>query len=166
MWWWFATRGKGLCLLLASVSPLAAQTSARAKPAPDPETDLQQYLTTIRAASARRMELDQLYGSAREALKEGSYPEAEQDFRKLSRNEPTNSRGIEGLAEVSIAKGHPADAIEMLEAEHERQPRRLDLLYSLTRIAEEAGSPRSARLPCERRCGTRPQIRARMRTSW
>ncbi len=81
---------------------------------------------------------DELFQSGTARLSEGKYKEAEEAYRKVYALEPGNPRGIVGVAQVYIAQKKGDEAIQLLQAEANKNPRNLDYLLALGNIAMQA----------------------------
>jgi tetratricopeptide (TPR) repeat protein len=73
-------------------------------------------------------------------LAEKKYKESEADFRRSYELNPANSRGLMGIVETYFAQHRPDDAINMLQAEAVKAPKRVDL-----RLAVASASVMAAR---------------------
>jgi tetratricopeptide (TPR) repeat protein len=60
-------------------------------------------------------------------LAEKKYAESEADFRRSYELNPANSRGLMGVVETYFAQHRPDEAINMLQAEAAKAPKRVDL---------------------------------------
>jgi thioredoxin-like negative regulator of GroEL len=63
---------------------------------------------------------DTLFQSGFALLSQGKYQEAEETFRKVYAMDPVNSRGILGVAAVYLAQKKNEEALQLLQAEAER----------------------------------------------
>jgi tetratricopeptide (TPR) repeat protein len=71
------------------------------------------------------------------ALGAKRYDEAEEAFRKS--RDAGSPRGLAGLAEVAIARGNSAQAVDMMQSEAERNPRDANGWFAAANIAARAG---------------------------
>ncbi len=78
---------------------------------------------------------DTLFQSAAAQFSQGNFHDAEESFRRLSEIEPTNSRGILGLAEAWVAQKKPDAALRLLQAEADKYPNRADLHFGIGNLA-------------------------------
>lgn len=127
--------GWALIAVLACAAALQAQQVGTATTPPD--DDVSSYLAEVREPALERQSLDALYQSALVRLNNGLYDEAESDFRRLYAREPSQSRGIEGVARVYLKQGRIDDAVQLMRRESERMPGRRDILMALVRIASD-----------------------------
>ena len=72
-------------------------------------------------------------------LAEGKYPAAEEYFRKAYQLEAANSRGLMGQVEVLMAQGKEDGAIQLLQREIEKHPKRSDYHLALGNTGVRAG---------------------------
>ena len=72
-------------------------------------------------------------------LAEKKYKESEADFRRAYDLNPTNSRGLMGIVETYFAQHRPDDAINMLQAEAAKAPKRVDFRLAVASSAVLAG---------------------------
>ena len=68
-------------------------------------------------------------------LAEKKYKEAEADFRRSYELNPANSRGLMGVVETYFAQHRPDDAINMLQAEAAKAPKRVDFRLAVASAA-------------------------------
>ena len=67
--------------------------------------------------------------------------EREAHLRKLLDADPQNNHGYEALAELELHAGRPEDAMKALRLGLERRPDDPDLLWNLTNLVIQLGSP-------------------------
>jgi tetratricopeptide (TPR) repeat protein len=72
-------------------------------------------------------------------LVENRYKEAEDAFRRAYRLNPANSRGLMGIVETNMAQNKTEAALELLQAEADKAPNRVDFLLALGNTAVRAG---------------------------
>jgi tetratricopeptide (TPR) repeat protein len=72
-------------------------------------------------------------------LAEKRYKEAEDAFRRAYQLNPANPRGLMGIVETNMAQNKTEEAIRILQAESDKAPGRLDLLFSVANTAVRAG---------------------------
>jgi tetratricopeptide (TPR) repeat protein len=72
-------------------------------------------------------------------LAENRYPEAVEAFRKTYSLEPANSRGLMGMVEVYIAQNKDDQALQLLQAEIQKYPKRADYHTALGNTAVRVG---------------------------
>jgi tetratricopeptide (TPR) repeat protein len=107
----------GLLLAFALIVPLTSGSQ-----------ESQQRTSTPNSADA-------LFQSAGASLAQGKYKEAEEAFHKVYELEPTNLRGIVGVARVYIAQNRTDEAIQLLQAEAKKNPTRLDYRVAIGDVA-------------------------------
>lgn len=71
-------------------------------------------------------------------LLERKYEEAAQWFRRLEAAQPSDRRGVLGLAEVELARGRPEKSLELIQAQVDRQPDDLEWRRALGSLAARA----------------------------
>jgi tetratricopeptide (TPR) repeat protein len=101
-------------------------------------TDARQLLEAVRKANPAAPDIDFSLGMV--AMKEGNLKEAEDIFRKAYAANPKDSRGLVGLVETLAAEGHYDQAIQFLQGELAKAPKRTDLQMALGNIAVRAGN--------------------------
>jgi tetratricopeptide (TPR) repeat protein len=77
---------------------------------------------------------DPLAALASLEMREKRYKEAEELFRRAYEAEPSNLRGLLGMAEVYARQNDPAGAVQVIAAEVKKQPRRPDLVRALADV--------------------------------
>ncbi len=100
--------------------------------------DARQLLETIRQKNPNAPDIDFSLGMV--AMKEGNMKEAEGIFRKAYAENPKDSRGLVGLVETLAGQGHYDQAIQFLQTELAKTPKRNDLQMALGNIAVRAGN--------------------------
>ena len=70
---------------------------------------------------------DQLYQACLGNLKAGRYAEAEEGFRRLREMEPSNPRGVVGIAVVYLQQGREEEAMRLVEGELQANPKLVNL---------------------------------------
>jgi predicted Zn-dependent protease len=70
-------------------------------------------------------------------VSENKYKEAEDMFRKSYELNPSNSRGLMGLSEVIMAQKQPDRAMQVLRAEIEKFPTRIEFRLALADLEAE-----------------------------
>ena len=82
---------------------------------------------------------DALFQLALVNFQEGKAKEAEDAFRRSYQAEPTNTRGLVGVAEIMLAQNQPDAAIQLLEDELKKSPHSSELHVALGNVAMRAG---------------------------
>lgn len=100
-------------------------------------TEARQLLEAIRKANPNAPDIDFSLGMV--SLKEGKLATAEDIFRKAYAASPRDSRGLVGLVDTLAAEGHLDKAIQFLQAELAKDPKRNDLHMALGNVAVRAG---------------------------
>jgi tetratricopeptide (TPR) repeat protein len=77
---------------------------------------------------------DALIHSATVSLLQKHYPEAETAYRRAYDLDPSDPRGLTGMAEVHFAKNEPDKALQTIASEAEKYPQRTDLRRALGAI--------------------------------
>jgi tetratricopeptide (TPR) repeat protein len=72
-------------------------------------------------------------------LAENKYPAAEASFRKCYQLEPLSARGLLGVVEVLMAQNKEDSAIQLLQSEIQKNPKRSDYHIALGNTAVRAG---------------------------
>lgn len=72
-------------------------------------------------------------------LNQKKFPEAEDFFRRAWQADPSNLRGLMGEAHVYTLQNHPEKAVQLVEAESDKYPARLDLKNALGDTYENTG---------------------------
>ena len=72
-------------------------------------------------------------------MSEKKYKEAEADFRRSFDLNPANSRGLMGIVETYFSEHRPDDAINMLQAEAAKEPKRVDFRLAIASASVMAG---------------------------
>ncbi len=72
-------------------------------------------------------------------LMEKKYQEAADVFRKAYEADPANARGLLGQAESLILLGRPSEAVQLVEAESAKFPKRMDLKRDLADLEVRTG---------------------------
>jgi Flp pilus assembly protein TadD/Zn-dependent protease with chaperone function len=121
------------------VLPIAGgYLSAQQKPPqPVPELPVLKALEDEDAANARLMDGVRL-------LREKKYADADQAFRDAYHLDPANLRALMGQVEVRTTRGQWDEALQLLQAEVDRNPTRLDLRLALGDTEARAGRYDSA----------------------
>jgi tetratricopeptide (TPR) repeat protein len=103
------------------------------------------------------------------AMKEGNLKEAEEIFRKAYAANPKDSRDLVGLVETLAGQGHYDQAIQFLQSELAKNPKRNDLQMALGNVAVRAGIS-IWRSPSFKPCSTSwtriPKRAARFTSGW
>jgi tetratricopeptide (TPR) repeat protein len=82
-------------------------------------------------ASAAVSSVDAFANAGAGFWKSGNYAQAEETFQRMRREAPGDARGLVGLAETYWAEGRQQDAIDLMQTESERDPRRTDYRLAL-----------------------------------
>ncbi len=72
-------------------------------------------------------------------LQEKHYEEAAQAFREVQQLDPAGARGLAGQAEVKTAQGQWDEALQLVQAEVDKDPLRVDFRLTLGNVAARAG---------------------------
>ena len=72
-------------------------------------------------------------------LAENKFKEAEDAFRKAYQLNPANSRGLMGIVETYMAQNRPDQALQVLQAEAQKMPDRMEFRLALGNTAVRAG---------------------------
>lgn len=72
-------------------------------------------------------------------LAENKFKEAEESFRKSYQLNPANSRGLMGVVETYMAQNRTEQALQVLEAEAQKAPGRMEFRVALANTAVRAG---------------------------
>ena len=100
--------------------------------------EARQLLMAIRQANPNAPDIDFSLGMV--ALKQGSLAEAEDIFRKAYAANPKDARGLVGLVETLAREGHNDQAIQFLQSELAKDPKRNDLQMALGNVAVRNGN--------------------------
>ena len=99
--------------------------------------DSRQLLQTM--LSANPSSPDVLFQVGVVDLAEKKFKEAEDSFRKAYQLNPANSRGLMGIVETFMAQDRPDQALQLLQAESQKSPDRMDFHMALGNTAVRAG---------------------------
>ena len=72
-------------------------------------------------------------------LSEKKFKEAEDAYRRSYQLNPANSRGLLGVVEANLLQNKPDNALKLLQAESDKAPTRVDLLFALGSTAARTG---------------------------
>jgi tetratricopeptide (TPR) repeat protein len=97
-----------------------------------------QLLESVRQSNPAALDVDYSLGMV--ALKEGNVKESEEIFRKAYAANPKDARGLVGLVEVLAVENRYDQAIQFLQTELAKDPKRQDLQMALGNIAVRAGN--------------------------
>ena len=100
--------------------------------------ETRQVLEAVRQANPEVPGIDFSLGMV--AMKQGNLKEAESIFRKGYQTNPKDARALVGLVETIAAQGHYDQAIQFLQTELAKDPKRNDLQMALGNVAVRAGN--------------------------
>ena len=95
-------------------------------------------LEAVKLANPNAPDVDFSMGMV--AMKEGKLDIAEQIFRRAYAANPKDMRGLVGLVETLASENHYDQAIQFMQAEIARNPKRQDLQMALGNVAVRAGN--------------------------